>query len=353
MEIIYDPSDRLDVADYGIDIPISFNNALKTMKELLHMSGESAIPPSGESMPSWYHSDLAKAPSEAELAAVHCPNYIRRLLAGGAELETEILRTFELIDRNGDYYRYAPSAASRPLSELFEIVRRRGGGVIRAAELALETGEAWYFGGGFHHAHWDFGSGFCFYSDTLAARERLAGGGEKPSAWIIDIDAHKGDGTADLVKRLNQGGDQGVIALSIHMARGWPLDERRQVPGYDSDPAWISSDIDIAVDAGEEGTYNSRLAVGLSELVSRSEKQWGRATPDIAFIVAGADPFEEDQLPSTQLLKLNRRQMLARNTLVRDFLRSRDIPAAWVQAGNYGDNAWKTYLDFLGPLLAE
>jgi acetoin utilization deacetylase AcuC-like enzyme len=352
MQIIFDPHDSMDVRDYGISLPISFNNARKTMVELMTSAGVSG---SAEqlrpSLLSWYHNQLSPPPTREELAAIHDPGYVGRLLEGGAGLEAEIVRTFELEDEEGEYHRYAPDEAEKPLSDLFDIILRRGGGVIRAAELAMKTGEAWYFGGGFHHAHWDYGSGFCMYSDTLVARRRIAGNGPAPRTLIIDIDAHKGDGTADLVGRLRQSGDNGVATLSIHMASGWPLDERRAVPGYSDDPAWISSDVDVPVERGQEALYNQKLAAGLRELEEFSARLWSKAKPELAFVVAGADPFEEDMLPSTEPLQLNREQMLERNNLVRDFLKARDIPAAWVQAGNYGDNSWKTYVDFLKPLV--
>jgi acetoin utilization deacetylase AcuC-like enzyme len=352
MEILYNPEDRLDMSEYGIAIPISFNNARKTIDEIMDAACVSGSPE--EMRPvllPWYHNRLDAPPAREELAAIHDPGYVDRLLGSESALEREIIRTFELEDENGEYNRYDPDLAQRPLGDLFATVLQRGGGVISAARLAMEKGEAWYFGGGFHHAHYDYGSGFCFYSDTLVARQRLAAGGTPPRTLIIDIDAHKGDGTADLVRRLRSSGDRGVAALSIHMARGWPLDERRKVPGYPDDPAWIPSDVDIPVESGQEELYNSKLAAGLRELIDFADELFEGRPAELAFIVAGADPFEEDMLPSTRPLQLTRTQMLERNTLVRNFLRGRNIPAAWVQAGNYGDHSWKTYTDFLVPLV--
>lgn len=352
MNVIYDPADVLEVLKYGIDIPISFNNARETMRRIFEargLDGHSGMGPAGR--PGWYYNKLAAEPDRRALEAVHDKAYIGRLLDSPESLRKEILRTFELIDENGEYYRYYPEKAILPLEHLFHSLLYRGGGTVRAAQIALEKGEAWYFGGGFHHAHFDHGSGFCVFNDVLVARHCISDAANLPLTWVIDIDAHKGDGTAALVRRMHDRGEKDCIALSIHMADGWPLDEERIQPEIKIDPAWTPSDIDIPVAEGEEDFYNPRLQKALEQLEQMSMKSWGRRTPDLAFVLAGADPFEEDMLPSTGLLKLSRHQMLQRNTLVREFLRERDIPAAYVQAGNYGDNSWKTYLDFLDPLI--
>ena len=42
------------------------------------------------------------------------------------------------------------------------------------------------------------------------------------TAWIIDVDAHRGDGTAEIMAEHPE-----IKTLSIHMASGWPLDSPR------------------------------------------------------------------------------------------------------------------------------
>lgn len=355
MQIIYDPSDTLDISDYGIHIPISFNNARKTTELLLedYSNGPGHSEKEGANPPPWFHSSLDPPPGKGELSAVHEPEYVSRLLGGGKNLEQEIIRTFELIDDQGMYNRYAPETAGKKLDELFSVILRRGGGTAKAARLALETGSAFYFGGGFHHAHYSFGSGFCFYNDMLTARQMLSSPKDPPLTWILDIDAHKGDGTAELVQRMNEQGDRSVIDLSIHMANGWPLDDTRIPLGYSSDPAWIPAALDIPVSSQAQNQYIRLLGKGLEDMEAMSLKRWGRKAPDLAFVVAGADPFEEDELPSTQLLRLSRAVMRERNLLVHSFLTERNIPAAYVQAGNYGNNSWKVYYDFLSELVIQ
>ena len=48
-------------------------------------------------------------------------------------------------------------------------------GTLLAARLALQTGIACHAAGGTHHAHWNFGAGFCVFNDlAYAARALIA-----------------------------------------------------------------------------------------------------------------------------------------------------------------------------------
>ncbi|CAG8657398.1 11669_t:CDS:2 [Acaulospora morrowiae] len=70
------------------------------------------------------------------------------------------------------------------------------GGSVLAAELALENGWGINLGGGFHHAHYNDGGGFCVYADiTLIVKKMLSNYPDKVSrVMIIDLDAHQGNG---------------------------------------------------------------------------------------------------------------------------------------------------------------
>ena len=73
-----------------------------------------------------------------------------------------------------------------------------------------------------HHAQRAYGDGFCIVNDIVIAIRKLQAEGLVRTAWVIDIDAHKGDGTAAITL-----GDDSIITLSIHMAQGWPLDGKK------------------------------------------------------------------------------------------------------------------------------
>jgi acetoin utilization deacetylase AcuC-like enzyme len=175
----------------------------------------------------------------------------------------------------------------------------------------------------------------------VAALRRLQAEARIRNAWVIDVDAHKGDGTAALTA-----GDDSIATLSIHMAAGWPLDQPQHGPDGQMNPSFIPSTIDIPIAAGEEPVYNSRLKEGLEQLA-------GTGPPDLALVVCGADPYELDELPSTAGLRLSLEQLLERDQLVYSFLKTRGIPGAWVMAGGYGRNSWRVYTQFLEWALLE
>ncbi|GAB4019575.1 MAG: hypothetical protein Fur0010_21670 [Bdellovibrio sp.] len=109
-------------------------------------------------------------------------------------------------------------------------------------------------------------------------------------------------------------------------------------------PWFIDSDVEIGLSAGEEGLYLKKLNQGLLTL----EKK-GR--PDLVIVVDGADPYEADELPSTQSLKLSKEQMLQRDLMIYKFLEERHIPQAYVMAGGYGKSSWEIYSQFLLTVL--
>ena len=74
---------------------------------------------------------------------------------------------------------------------------------------------------------------------------------------------------------------------------------------------------------------------------------------DVAYVLAGADPYEKDQLGSTQKLKLTLEQMNRRNEMIYEFLKKRNTPQAWLMAGGYGDHAWEVYPAILTHVLLD
>jgi acetoin utilization deacetylase AcuC-like enzyme len=159
--------------------------------------------------------------------------------------------------------------------------------------------------------------------------------------WVIDTDAHKGDGTAAITA-----GDDTIVTLSVHMASGWPLDGPQTLSNGTDNPALIPSDIDIPIEAGDESSYLERLQQGLNQLEASEPA-------DLAIVVSGADPYEKDELASTSKLNLNLDQLMARDQMVYGFLKKRLIPGAYLMAGGYGDEAWKVYTQFLTWVLPK
>jgi len=75
--------------------------------------------------------------------------------------------------------------------------------------------------------------------------------------------------------------------------------------------------------------------------------------PDLAVVVSGADPYEKDELPSTQPLKLSLAQLKERDLLIYEFLQQRKIPKAYLMAGGYGEHSWEVYAQFLEWVLVN
>lgn len=291
------------------------------------------------------HDDLAACESEwlvhpdgsqvtrEDVARVHSPEYVAKVFGDGAE--EVIVQVYELIDENGNYHRYDPSRAIRPLVDLFDDSLKWMAGSFQVGKEALTRGFCFNLGGGAHHAHYEFGHGFCIFNDIVTALRKLQAEGYIKTAWVIDVDAHKGDGTAALTRD-----DSTIVTLSVHMAHGWPLDLPEHLPDGSLHPAYTPSDIDVPIDSGEEGDYVRRLSAALEMLD-------GYPRPDIAYVVDGADPYERDGLASTQVLRLSLDQMLERDMTIYSFLEERGIPQAYLMAGGYGDHAWEPYPRFL------
>ncbi len=325
--ILYDPSIPASLTEFGILIPIRNSRTLNTFQALL------ADPDLRCRQKDWHRNRIVETLTREDVLRVHSADYVERLYTAG--LEQEIIATFELIDAEGKYYRYAPETATRPLADLFQRILIKSAGTVQAARLALQYGFCFSFTGGAHHAQYDFGNGFCLINDVVIAARKLQFEKKVDRILIIDVDAHKGDGTAALTE-----GDDSIRTLSVHMARGWPLDCPALLADGRVNPSFVPSDIDIPIESGEERYYLARLGAGLRQLAD------GKAA-DLAIVVCGADPYEKDELPSAALLKLSLSQMFERDKMIYNWLIERNIPAVFLMAGGYGDDVWRVYAQFL------
>ena len=182
------------------------------------------------------------------------------------------------------------------------------GGSIVAAGLALERGAAFHIGGGLHHAFPDHGEGFCVFHDVAIALRDLQASKRIRRAAVIDVDVHQGNGTAAIFAN-----DATVYTFSIHEEDNYPAIKP-------------PSDTDIGLESFAGGErYLAALQHNVPRILDRVE-------PDLVAYVAGADPFEEDQLGR---LKLTRDDMRARDRLVLDACVVRGIPFFATLAGGY------------------
>jgi acetoin utilization deacetylase AcuC-like enzyme len=329
--VIYSAEHKLELLEFGIQIPVYDSRARRTFERLL------AHPVLGPRRSEWHREHAGEPVGREDLLRAHSPEYVARLL--GAGLEGEIIRAYELFDEQGRPHRYDPASARRPLRELLDQELRMVSGTCQCCRQALASGFCYYFGGGTHHAQRGAGKGFCLLNDAVIAVRKLQAEGRVRRSWVIDVDAHKGDGTAAITQ-----GDESIRTLSVHMARGWPLDEPQLDGQGRLNPSFIASDVDLPVEEGQEGRYLGLLSEGLQRLA-------GLSVPDLAVVVDGADPYEHDELPSTGLLRLSLAQLKQRDLAIYDFLQHRGVPSAWLMSGGYGERSWEVYAQFLEEVL--
>jgi len=192
--------------------------------------------------------------------------------------------------------------------ELFDASRRCVQGTILAARAALSHGVGLHLGGGFHHAFADHGEGFCVFNDPACAVRRVQEDGSVERAIVVDCDLHHGNGTAAIF-----GDDDSVATFSIHQEHLYPMVKP-------------PSDVDVGLDAGTgDRVYMERLRDHLIPLVEQHD-------PELVVFVAGADPYERDQLGSLRLTLDGLRQ---RDELVVDLCEDRGLPLVVVLAGGY------------------
>ncbi|MBI3210191.1 MAG: histone deacetylase [Candidatus Solibacter usitatus] len=231
-----------------------------------------------------------EAATDADVALVHTAEWIGKLRRGTLSYE-DVLRL------------------EVPYSQaMVRAYWLAAGGTVLATALALQRGVGLNIGGGFHHAFPGHGEGFCAIHDVAIAVKKALQGGVVSRAMVIDCDVHHGNGTAAIFHN-----DPGVYTLSIHQYRNYP---------HLKPPS--SLDIHLEDGAGDE-EY-------LQKLEQSCRTAFQAFQPDILFYVAGADPYQEDQLGG---LNLTMEGLSRRDHLVMDVALTRHIPVVIVLAGGY------------------
>jgi acetoin utilization deacetylase AcuC-like enzyme len=315
--------------DYGIEIPIVSSRSKKCFTFL-----KNKYPDKIEETDCTHLSPLVRE----DLLLAHNEEYIDSLLEKNPE--DEIIKCFELRDDEGKWNRYNPGKAKKTLLALRDEILLQGMASFKTMEKALEEGFYYFLGGGMHHAMSFGGRGFCLVNDIVIGLRKLQKLKKIKTAWVVDVDAHKGCGTAELTQN-----DDSIKTLSLHMGKGWPLDSEKYDQNGLLNPWFLESNFDGPIFEGEEDKYNEVLLLGLETL-----KSFGPG-PDLVVIVNGSDPYEKDELLSTSLLNLTLPQLLERDTLLYQWFKERNIPQAYLMSGGYGESSWEVYAQFLSSLL--
>jgi acetoin utilization deacetylase AcuC-like enzyme len=237
--------------------------------------------------------DGAVAATWDEVGRVHTPGWIEKVREGGLDRREEL----------GLGLPWSPELVERSL--------RATGATIQAARAALEDGVAANLGGGTHHAFADVGRGFCVLNDVVVALRALRREGRVRRVLVVDLDVHQGDGTHALLAA-----DADAFTLSLNGFRNYPF---RRVPG------------DLEHDF-PDGTGDDAYLSVLERLLPQALR---RGRPELAFVLAGADPYEGDRLGR---LALTQDGLAARDALARDTLRAAGVPTCVTLAGGYAED---------------
>jgi len=233
---------------------------------------------------------VAEPVDDEVLGRIHTPAYLEKI-------------------RNGDFTSLERIMLEVPISDaLIESARVCCGGTLQAGRLALRDGVAVHLGGGFHHGFRDHGEGFCLLNDIAVAAAALLAEGAVGRIMVVDLDVHHGNGTAEIFAD-----DPRVFTLSFHQDRNYPA---RKPP----------SDLDVALD---DRTQDAAYLAALRDHLPRAVEAF---RPELAFYLAGADPYREDQLGG---LCLSMEGLRRRDAFVMDTLLGAGAAVAVTLAGGY------------------
>jgi acetoin utilization deacetylase AcuC-like enzyme len=268
---------------------------------------------------------LNPAPAtDEDILLVHTPEYVKKLATGTLspreEMEMEIPYSRELV---GAFWLAA-------------------GGSILAARHALTDRVCVNIGGGFHHAFPDHGEGFCMIHDVAVAIRRMQRDKKIRTAMTVDCDVHQGNGTAAIFGAKRGPSDplpsgRGSAATTHGIGRGnanagdvftISLHQHNNYPAF-KPPSSI--DVDLPDGIGDDD-YLAWLDNALSSGLRQCH-------PDLLCYIAGADPYQHDQLGG---LSLTIDGLKKRDELVFRVARANNIPVMVTYAGGYAQKVKDT-----------
>jgi acetoin utilization deacetylase AcuC-like enzyme len=181
---------------------------------------------------------------------------------------------------------------------------RRTAPVGHGLQAVPGAGVVCHIGGGLHHAFPNHGEGFCPFNDVAVAVRDLQSRGLERAA-IIDLDVHHGNGTAFVFES-----DPQVFTFSMHQQHNYPMWKPKG-----------SLDIGLPDETGDS-RFLRELEQSLPVVMA--------SNPQCVFYLAGADPYEDDQLGG---LRLTRDGLRQRDRMVIEA--ARDVPLVITLAGGY------------------
>ncbi|MEM9282849.1 MAG: histone deacetylase [Verrucomicrobiota bacterium] len=230
----------------------------------------------------------------ARVYRVHCRAYVNRFLRGA--LSDQEARRIGL----------------RPWTD--SIVERTlaltGGTVEATCHALVHGGAAANLGGGTHHAHREFGSGYCIFNDLAIAAEVARVEYRVSRILILDLDVHQGDGTATIFSD-----EPNICTVSVHCGKNFPFRK-------------AASDHDVEL---EEGAGDSQYLEVLDDLLETVAKPF---QPGLILFQAGVDTLQTDRLGH---LAMTREGLQKRNRRVFSWAKEAGIPLLVTMGGGYGE----------------
>lgn len=228
-----------------------------------------------------------------KVARIHCPDYIAALVNNRIDIKQWRRVGFPWSEQL--LLRTLTSAA----------------GTRDTAMLALQYGCAIHFSGGYHHAHYDWGSGFCLLNDLAIAAKSVIDADPQSKVLIFDTDVHQGDGTATLFAD-----EPRVITCSLHGEKNFPFTKSE-------------SDLDIELPKGTtDDDYLATVDATLEQLIISHQ-------PDLILYDAGVDIYRHDELGH---LSISLNGVFNRDYRVLSTARKHNISCAAVIGGGYQRN---------------
>ena len=237
---------------------------------------------------------IPKPATSESLSIAHAPSYIEAVRAGNLTKQQQAI-------------------LGLPWSE---VLKQRSfvapNGTLLAAQLALQTGIACHAAGGTHHAHRDFGAGFCVFNDLAFAALALLKLKLVKKVLILDCDVHQGDGTASILVN-----EKAIFTCSIHCHENYPAKKAK-------------SDLDLPISKGAGD--NEYLATVNQALLEIDRLKF---YPDLVLYDAAVDVHRNDKLG---LLDMTSDGIRERDKLVLSYFKKRHIPIVTTIGGGYGEN---------------
>jgi len=182
-----------------------------------------------------------------------------------------------------------------------------------------------------HHAGYDFSGGYCFVNNAALAAKYLqdqgnpdAGGTMK--VGILDIDFHHGNGTQDIVSRL-----ENIRLVSIH---GDPVFSYPYITGYESENTPKNINFPLPKGTTDEAYFK----------VFREAVSWLTGI-DYLVVSLGVDTYEKDTLGEFKL------SSDIYSTLAEYLIRELKVPTLIIMEGGYNiEFLTANVLSFLSPL---